>query len=340
MSTETETMTTDQLAELAAHPHTFDDLLADRYRAWEQASRRRDGAGDRIHSVAGDRREGRQHLWRRTMGEVMQTARIMAAAGESRLGIDPAQALDYYDTTTSEMAVAMLAVTEMEDIYNRPRNRWQRFFPCTNRDGHIHASYRDCPTVSWTTPMAWRPDLSGLTVEEAVQMPPAGLGPALCSVCFPEAPVEQRSMTTGQVADELTRAERDAARAARELARAAKQLTETETDEIGRTEYDRDQVTTVARCKEIIRKAIEEEVQQEYYDRPGAFEAWQADRESFDRIRANIAGNLAKLQRDAGRCAAVLQARETAHPGWGADQAAITKIQQAKYKSARREWGL
>jgi len=305
MSTETKTFDEEFLTDLAAHPHTFDDLLADRYRAWEQAGRQHEGAGDRIHSVAEDRREGRQRLWRRTMGEVMQTARIMAAAGESRHGIDPAQALAYYETTGSEVAAALLAVTQMEDIYRRPGNRWQRFFPCGNRDGHIHASYRDCPTVRWSTPMAWRPDLSGLTVDEAVEK----LGPALCSVCFPAAPVEQRSMTLGQVADERTRAEREAARAARQAVKDAKQLR--------MIEQFRDTsgwVTTVAGALKVLRDEVE---YRDYYghgEHPSHAETLAAS------VRAR----------------AVLLAREAEHPGWGADQAAIGRtIASAVKKNIR-----
>jgi hypothetical protein len=244
----------------------------------------------------------------------------------------PGDLLAALSDADGSLAQAMVAVARMETVYATAP--WPRFFPCTNRDGHIHASYRDCPTVRWDTGMAWRPDLSGKTVDEAV----ADQGPALCSVCFPLAPVEQKRMTLGQVADERTKGERDAARAKRQAVKDAKQLTG---DEQFRTEGRfGETVTTVAKCKEIIRQAIDEEVQLEYYNRPGAEQEWQGDSESFARVRGNVADRLAELQRDAGRAAAVLGARETAHPGWGATPAEITRMQQNKYKRARKDWGL
>jgi hypothetical protein len=334
-------LTDEQLAE---SPRVFDAVLAARYGDWEQASTARDRAWEQIHTAAGDRRDYRgrsSRAWGRTHSEVEQTVRQMAAHNVPLPALmgsrqAPGDLLVALRDAEAALSRAMLAVQEMEVIYRRAP--WTRYFPCENRDGHIHSSYRDCPTVRWDTAMAWRPDLSGLTVEHAVQMPPVGLGPALCTVCFPAAPVEYKSSTLGQVADELTRAEREAARAARQAVKDAKQLTE---DEQFRTEgrYG-ETVTTVARCKEIIRQAIDEEVQLEYYSRPGAEQEWQGDSESFARVRGNVADRLAQLQRDAGRAAAVLTAREAAHEGWGATQAAITKMQQNKYKSARKEWGL
>jgi hypothetical protein len=343
VSTETDTRTDEQLA---ADPHAFDEKLAGLYDAWAKATAARDRAWEQIHTAAGDHRDYRgrsSRAWGRTHTEVEQTVRQMAAHSvplPASMGFrqTPGDLLVALRDADASLAQAALAVHEMEAIYARPENRWQRFFPCTNSDGHIHDSYRGCPSVRWDTPMAWRPDLSGLTVEEAVQMPPKGLGPALCSICFPLAPVELKSMTTGQVEKERTRAEREAAKAVRELAKAAKQLAG---DEQFRTEGRfGETVTTVARCKEIIRQAIDEEVQLEYYSRPGAEQEWQGDSESFARVRGNVADRLAELQRDAGRAAAVLTGREAAHEGWGATQAAITKMQQNKYKSARKEWGL
>jgi hypothetical protein len=43
-----------------------------------------------------------------------------------------------------------------------------------------------CSSCRPTTTYGWLPDLSGKTENEAV----AAHGPALCSVCFPTAPVE------------------------------------------------------------------------------------------------------------------------------------------------------
>lgn len=60
---------------------------------------------------------------------------------------------------------------------------WNRFF--TVPDGHIHRS-TSCHTLRATTRIGWTPNLSGRTEREAVEE----LGPTLCTVCFPSAPVE------------------------------------------------------------------------------------------------------------------------------------------------------
>lgn len=57
---------------------------------------------------------------------------------------------------------------------------WQRFYLVI----HLHGS-QDCSSFKPTTRIGWRPELSGLTEEEAVEL----AGEALCSKCFPSAPV-------------------------------------------------------------------------------------------------------------------------------------------------------
>lgn len=65
------------------------------------------------------------------------------------------------------------------------RRPWSRFFLVTSSAGHIHASM-GCQTCRRTTTYGWLPDLSGQSEAEAV----AAHGPALCSVCFPSAPLD------------------------------------------------------------------------------------------------------------------------------------------------------
>jgi hypothetical protein len=336
VSTETDPRTDEQLA---ADPQAFDAKLTGLYEAWQKASDARDRAWSQIHEAAGDRRDyrGRGRAWGRTHSEVEQTVRQMAAHGEP-LPLGMNRRLTAGDLLVAEieaesaLASAMLAVQAMEAIYRTAP--WQRFFPCTNRDGHIHATYRDCSSVGWDTPMAWRPDLSGLTVDEAV----AKLGPALCSICFPLAPVEQKSMTLGQVEQERTRAEREAAAAARQAKKDAKELTGAEQFRTAGQYSDR--VTTVARCKEIIRKAVEAVVELEWINSPERERDMQADADQLARMRQNRADRLAELATDANRAKLVLMAREAEHKGWGATDEAIAQMQANKLKSARKEWGL
>ena len=62
---------------------------------------------------------------------------------------------------------------------------WSRFFLVTNTGGHIHSSMA-CSTCRPTTSFGWLPELSGLDEKAAVDAE----GARLCSVCFPDAPVE------------------------------------------------------------------------------------------------------------------------------------------------------
>jgi hypothetical protein len=96
----------------------------------------------------------------------------------------PSEALAREQELLTELAEVMLQIEAMNAVYRE--HRWTRYFPCTNADGHIHSSLTGCPSVRITTGMAWTPSLSGKTVEEAVKE----LGPLLCSICFPSAPVE------------------------------------------------------------------------------------------------------------------------------------------------------
>jgi hypothetical protein len=65
---------------------------------------------------------------------------------------------------------------------------WSRFYLVTSSDGHIHStmSCSTCNNGKDFTEFAWLPELSGLTEADAV----AAHGALLCTVCFPNAPVE------------------------------------------------------------------------------------------------------------------------------------------------------
>jgi hypothetical protein len=89
--------------------------------------------------------------------------------------------LDKLDQLEIDIAKAEGEYMELEAAYTG----WSRFFLVTSSRGHIHSSM-GCSTCRPTTTYGWLPGLSGLTETDAV----AEHGPALCSVCFPTAPVE------------------------------------------------------------------------------------------------------------------------------------------------------
>lgn len=145
---------------------------------------------DRMHGMAGDRKSyvGRDLRWKMTAAQVWDQLRaLMNVHGDTfdvRYGLKPSEALAREQEKVAALAGVMGQIGEMEKVYRE--HRWTRYFPCLNADGHIHSSYRACPSVRFDTAMAWYPQLSGKTVEDAV----AELGPTLCSICFALAPVE------------------------------------------------------------------------------------------------------------------------------------------------------
>jgi hypothetical protein len=83
--------------------------------------------------------------------------------------------------TREALANVNKTIAALEDLYTG----WSRFFLVTSSKGHIHRNMY-CHTCRITTRYGWLPELSGQTETEAVD----AHGPALCSVCYPSAPVE------------------------------------------------------------------------------------------------------------------------------------------------------
>lgn len=103
-------------------------------------------------------------------------------------GLGSPEAVARYDAAVAERDAAAAACRESEDAYAAAP--WARYWLVTTSDGHIHSSTGCCTCHKGKnqTGFALVPYLSGSTAEAAV----ADLGPALCSVCFPAAPVESR----------------------------------------------------------------------------------------------------------------------------------------------------
>jgi len=166
--------------------------------------------GHRVHSIAGDSREGRSRSWK------MSFADAKAAAKER------AMPWDKLDEILASIAAANARVLEilaeqkpLDEIF--VEHRWSRFFLVTSSDGHVHSSL-GCSTCYPQTTYAWLPGLSGLTMAEAVE----AHGEILCSVCFPDAPA---AWTEGVSKATLAeRSERDAAKAERAAKKLAKAL--------------------------------------------------------------------------------------------------------------------
>ena len=97
--------------------------------------------------------------------------------------------LDSFYKYKKSASEASAIVDAMNDEFDK-RGGWTRFYLVASSNGHIHSSTacHTCNKGKNPTQFALVPSLSGTSVEDAV----AKLGHALCSVCFPEAPVEYR----------------------------------------------------------------------------------------------------------------------------------------------------
>lgn len=221
-----------------------DTALAAHHEELAKLAQRQSATLSRLHYGVGDTRT--LHGWTRDNKSAREWAELLIGQGEDKPWIDLAGVLAKLDETERDMDVTREHIAELDAVYRA--DPWTRYFPCTNRDGHIHRSLA-CSTLRPTTQMAWTPGLSGKPVEDAV----AELGEALCSVCFPAAPVAWTAKNLGQVKDERTAAERQAAKDARDAVKAAKSLTE----EQQFRNHMGDRVTTVAAAKQTLRDEVE-----------------------------------------------------------------------------------
>lgn len=216
-------------------PVEFDEALYELHVQWNLALERLGSHFDKMRRAAGDKKvwHGRHQFWTMKPGQVAEA--LLARGHEDMLA--------EHQRLSEAVWAAQAAIAEQDAIYDRPENRWPRYYRCLNPDGHIHSSLRGCSSVSNETAMGWNTDLSGKPVEAAI----AKLGKTLCSICFPDAPAEHC-----QKLSDITRADREAAKAAKLEAKYVKAL---RPEEVFRCDGSR--VETVYACKEILRKEVE-----------------------------------------------------------------------------------
>ena len=296
------------LAALATDPKAFDEHLAEVHNRHAEASDRGARILDQIHRMAGDKKDTWQRgkPWGMTHQQAYDKLSQSVAAGHDERNLSsgkrPSDVLAEFRSARADMKNAKDEIAAHDNEYEK--HRWSRFFPCKSVGGHIHSSLR-CHTLRADTQMGWAPQLSGKTEEEAVNE----LDDALCSVCFPSAPVALHNYTSRRTQAE--RDARDAERAARNAVKDKKNLREEEQfrDASG------SRVTTVAGAKTVFRDALDA---QAYY--PHVYERDKAEHE--------------RAVENAER---VLQAREAANPGSGATAEEIAKIRENTRKRIDRE---
>lgn len=217
----------------------------------------------KIHPMAGDKQEslgfGRGRRW--LLSDEDALSLVQHLAGEEdlyvpQLGMRPSEIIGNHDQIIASAEALWNAIVDAEQVWQE--HRWTRWFPCLNADGHVHSTLRGCPTIDrgqYATQMGWATELSGTPLETAIQMPPVGLGPRLCSVCFPEAPVEHC-----QSLRDITKAEREAERARKAELKFVKNLRPQEMVFPDGSQFKdpyHGRVTTVAGCKDALRVEVE-----------------------------------------------------------------------------------
>lgn len=206
-------------------PREIDEQLAALHREAEKLERDVARAQVRVLQTAGARQEyrygGGGRGWDMSFEDAFE--RVAGRASDSSpAGRDALAALTNHGGAVDALNAKQAEIDEVASQYTG----WSRFFVVTSSTGHIHSSM-NCSTCYPTTTFGWLPHLSGSTEVEAVE----ACGPALCSVCFPSAPVEhQRSSITQQEAEQMAqgktiaelRAAKDAVKAAKEAKKAEK----------------------------------------------------------------------------------------------------------------------
>lgn len=307
------------LFELARDPKAFDTRLAELQAKRDQAGRDVQRHEDAAHRLLGDKksyRNTRVPVWAMTSVEVEHELQRRVVDGDVIAG-------DLLRKLAAEHAIVDAfdyEIGNMNNVYLRSGNRWTRFFPSqTKSQPHIHRSLT-CHTLYPTTVMSWAPELSGKTDAEAVEQ----LDEALCSVCFPDAPVALHEYVSRK-----SQAERDARAAekqARDDARAAKMV------EPFRTSRG-DRVETVAACKQVIRDMVEYQVEVEYAKTERAAESWGDNVDGLENYRRNLAHRLERLVSDATIAEDRLRAK-------GMAQEEIDQLIARKDKTARKQRGI
>jgi hypothetical protein len=304
---------TQDLARLAEDPPAFDTELAGLHKQADSIGARIASAEQAAHREAGDKigyGYGRPRAWGMSTADALAKAPQASAARDARL---------------AELAPVTAAISAMNEVYSRAP--WPRFFPSvTSSSPHIHASL-GCRTLHIDTRMSWAPALSGKTEDVAV----AELDEALCTVCFPSAPVALHNYVSRR--SQAERDERADAKAARDAARDAKTLTDEEAFRVGGRHGDR--VTTVSGCKDALRAPIATAAELAWY-RSGRSQS--GDPEFIARVTGNLADRLDFEAAAAATAERVLLAREERLQGTGLDAAGVAKIRANAGRRAAKDW--
>lgn len=185
-----------------ATPREIDTRLAELFRDMGAAEAAHQHAVSLAHSEVGD-----QRVWYgRRQGWATSDKRVLEALAER----DTAKARDIRQmlrqAAERRSAAEELAGPLHAEYARRP---WSRFFSVPG--GHIHRDNGLGCNRRPDTEQRWNPALSGKSEAEAVE----ALGPNMCTVCYPSAPVEWSAGTPRKSREQLAAEKAAAAEAAR-----------------------------------------------------------------------------------------------------------------------------
>lgn len=164
---------------------------------------------------------GRDRAWGKTWDQALAEVTATAATADPEqpwTQREAQSALDKLAAARAALNAAQAAQTAQALLWQH-HGRWNRYSVVPG--GHIHTNGRACHTLRPSTTVLWAYQVSGDTVDDAIEV----YGTVLCTHCFPEAPVEQTGGKTLTDADGnvLTLAEAQAIKDARDAEKAAKQ---------------------------------------------------------------------------------------------------------------------
>lgn len=198
-------------------------------------------AFDSVHYAVSDERNRRfdpRSGWKLSDEQAIVKAqeRIAAKAFRSNEG---ESALDRLTQAGVELDQAKAAQTLADKWADH--GRWNRYAVVPG--GHIHTKM-GCFTLKWNTDVRWAYPVSGDSVEEAIET----YGEALCTHCFPDAPV---AATLGKIAVDadghpITRAQAQAIKDAKAAEKAAKQAAAVIDPDTGKVLYKTERGATNA----------------------------------------------------------------------------------------------
>lgn len=179
----------------AATPLEIDTKLAELDGEYNKILGRRESVLNALRSIDGQRAGyvGRKRVFTASAEETLNSVAAKLAAG-TLPAWEVADAERYIDqlVAIANAAEANRAETVPFDA-EYDRRPWQRYFQVLG--GKIHSGmWCQGGSIRWSTRRGWQPELSGNTVEQAVEK----LGHHLCSKCFPQAPVAPKSSKAQQ----------------------------------------------------------------------------------------------------------------------------------------------